>query len=983
MALAQHTFRIFISSTFNDLKAERNALQAYVFPRLRELAAEHDRRLQVIDLRWGVSDEASLDQQAMDICLAEVTRCQKTTPRPNFVILLGDRYGWCPPPAHIPSKKYAQILSVIDNKEDETLLKEWYYLDENAVEPQWLLKPRLRDSVFAEHDFWQPVEQKLQMIIASAISRLGINPIEALPYLSSATEQEISAGALQVKDADEHVLCFFRSISGLPHDFQVEDFRKLLSQSFSREFENKPLQTRITQLVETILTNENYSTAFEISRLVKNELEKIPNHTFEEDALKLVYQTLLDHCAADFRNINEEDWTLDTKAVKQQELLKERLKKRLPNNIYEYHAKWIENSLTTDHIDQLCQDVYQSLSTLIMDEVAHPHTIVQEEKKKILLPLDPLLDEEGLAHQQFAEEKIEFFIGRTQVLQNIAAYLKDNSKKLFGIVGAGGTGKTAVMAKAVQESLHSPQEKAIVYRFIGATARSSDIHSLLGSICSEISRRYSQVESSTPEDIRELITEFGKRLQLANSEKPLYLFLDSLDQLSDSHDARSLKWLPLELPEYVHLVLSTREEETFIHLQEKKCQFENLSGLSPEEGRVLLTQWLQNIERTLQIPQISEVIDKFTQTQGNPLYLKLAFEEAKLWNSDLSKPIENLEPGINGIIEKNMLDRLSKEDNHGEILVSHALGYLAASRFGLSEDEIMDLLSRDSQVYLWFFLNSHHIPPDLLQCAADHLRGEKPRPVDVDLINQEERAAANWLGEMRNPPEKVMDFLNEVLPKKDGPRLPIVLWSRLSFDLAPYLTERIVDGSTLMTFYHSELGDVAKQVFCSHEYGKYFHSHLADYFHVKGDPNDDGCWDGGDKHALSELPFHLTKAGRMEDVISLLTDFNFLEHKANEVNIIDQTNDQGETTKFYLGVLQLQEDIDRVLNNSTEDTGDESGLTPLIVTAVQEKGRLHLHCPQCNRDSTIDLSELGQIITCPQLDCNRKLKLNAFFTVLE
>ena len=209
MALAQHTFRIFISSTFNDLKAERNALQAQVFPRLRELAAEHDRRLQVIDLRWGVSDEASLDQQAMDICLAEVARCQKTTPRPNFVILLGDRYGWCPPPAHIPSKKYAQILSVMDNNEDENLLKEWYYLDENAVEPQWLLKPRLRDSVFAEHDFWQPVEQKLQMIIASAISRLGINPIEALPYLSSATEQEISAGALQVKDADEHVLCFF------------------------------------------------------------------------------------------------------------------------------------------------------------------------------------------------------------------------------------------------------------------------------------------------------------------------------------------------------------------------------------------------------------------------------------------------------------------------------------------------------------------------------------------------------------------------------------------------------------------------------------------------------------------------------------------------------------------------------------------------------------------------------------------------------
>jgi hypothetical protein len=35
------TFRIFISSTFSDLKAERNALQERVFPRLRELCQAH------------------------------------------------------------------------------------------------------------------------------------------------------------------------------------------------------------------------------------------------------------------------------------------------------------------------------------------------------------------------------------------------------------------------------------------------------------------------------------------------------------------------------------------------------------------------------------------------------------------------------------------------------------------------------------------------------------------------------------------------------------------------------------------------------------------------------------------------------------------------------------------------------------------------------------------------------------------------------
>jgi hypothetical protein len=35
---SNRTFRVFISSTFSDLKAERNALHERVFPRLRELA---------------------------------------------------------------------------------------------------------------------------------------------------------------------------------------------------------------------------------------------------------------------------------------------------------------------------------------------------------------------------------------------------------------------------------------------------------------------------------------------------------------------------------------------------------------------------------------------------------------------------------------------------------------------------------------------------------------------------------------------------------------------------------------------------------------------------------------------------------------------------------------------------------------------------------------------------------------------------------
>ena len=47
--------RVFVSSTFSDLKHERNALQAQVFPKLEQLCQKNGFQFQAIDLRWGVS----------------------------------------------------------------------------------------------------------------------------------------------------------------------------------------------------------------------------------------------------------------------------------------------------------------------------------------------------------------------------------------------------------------------------------------------------------------------------------------------------------------------------------------------------------------------------------------------------------------------------------------------------------------------------------------------------------------------------------------------------------------------------------------------------------------------------------------------------------------------------------------------------------------------------------------------------------------
>ncbi len=90
---AQHDrqIRVFISSTFRDMGAERDYLVKFIFPQLRKLCESRGVIWGEVDLRWGVTDEAAADGKVLPICLEEIRRCQ-----PYFIGLLGERYGWVP-----------------------------------------------------------------------------------------------------------------------------------------------------------------------------------------------------------------------------------------------------------------------------------------------------------------------------------------------------------------------------------------------------------------------------------------------------------------------------------------------------------------------------------------------------------------------------------------------------------------------------------------------------------------------------------------------------------------------------------------------------------------------------------------------------------------------------------------------------------------------------------------------------------------------
>ena len=83
--------RVFLSSTFRDMKAEREALIKKAFPQLRRHCLERGAQLSVVDLRWGITRKQAEQRKVVGICLDMVEVC-----RPFFVCVLGQRYGWIP-----------------------------------------------------------------------------------------------------------------------------------------------------------------------------------------------------------------------------------------------------------------------------------------------------------------------------------------------------------------------------------------------------------------------------------------------------------------------------------------------------------------------------------------------------------------------------------------------------------------------------------------------------------------------------------------------------------------------------------------------------------------------------------------------------------------------------------------------------------------------------------------------------------------------
>lgn len=436
------------------------------------------------------------------------------------------------------------------------------------------------------------------------------------------------------------------------------------------------------------------------------------------------------------------------------------------------------------------------------------------------------------ANRQFAEARASVVIGREGALALVANYLAGQTSLPLIVTGASGVGKSTLLALAAADAALSHPNAVVLTRYIGMTPGTSSLADLLSGLRREIAVRFEQPEPEPLGELSQLVADIEHTVSTleAPAEHPLFLLIDALDQLGP--ERHRVDWLSSQLAPHVRIIVSITSERTELANLRTLLppgQVLHLDPLTRAQSEQVLRAWLAEAGRRLMPQQEAAVLGGFASEgsdQGTPLYLRLAFEQARTWKS--FEPTASLPQTVPSLLQA-YFGTLERPERHGPELVAYALGYLAAARLGLAEDELLDLLPR-----------SEAVREGLLRL------GPNTPPIDA-----------------QQP-------------------LPVVLWARLAADLERYLTEREADGTRLVTFYHRQVREEAERRYLGGSISEERHAELAGYFAeqpyrvIEANMAGAGIWN---RRKLVELAYQYAQSGiaAREALKLTLTDGRFLE----------------------------------------------------------------------------------------------------------
>ncbi|NLC27950.1 MAG: DUF4062 domain-containing protein, partial [Campylobacteraceae bacterium] len=453
--MQSNTFRLFISSTFSDFKKEREILHTKVFPRISEYCTSLGFSFQPIDLRWGVNNEAQLDQKTLEVCLEEVKAC-KHFPHPHFLIMCGDRYGYIPLPYMIETEEFERLKKDIakNNESIDIIYKPQKDKDENIIshkETRQTTSLELLDEWYKEDKNQIPLEDENQI------------PLK---------EKNSTAYILQPRRRDEYA----------KGDPKRNEYTIYVNWEAEQSALRKILQTAATATLD--IDTPEWKKYF-LSATEAEVIEGIREYGPQTTAQKELGNTMdKEYVFGYLRTIDNPSGAYADQEESLEPTRAETFKKNLENTLREnIHQASYESTKE-----------YESSNFEAFEKYFYEHLKLVIDKQKEQTDSLTSLQKEQDQQKKFKNDKLKGFLGREKTLSHITTYLNNQSiKQPLIIYGPSGMGKSSLLAKAIEKVIKKAEQSLsnahILYRFVGATQGSTTLRALLTSICDELQEK--------------------------------------------------------------------------------------------------------------------------------------------------------------------------------------------------------------------------------------------------------------------------------------------------------------------------------------------------------------------------------------------------------------------------------------------------------------------------------------------------------------
>jgi nephrocystin-3 len=409
------------------------------------------------------------------------------------------------------------------------------------------------------------------------------------------------------------------------------------------------------------------------------------------------WETIARHHAGIKPPIEKKDFTNEKSLSPQADDAKQRdLKKRVRDVSFKWEPKDYETP--------------QNMAALILEDL---WAAINEVFPASSVP--DALERETLEHRVFMDSRTKAYVEREGLFEKLDTFVDTQAPEVEEneedeprteappvqpsvrvVLGESGSGKSALLAAWLARRM----DRVAFFHFTGATPASVSGSSLLRRLLATLRQRGIVPQSETiPLSDEAMVSLLPTWLESLSEQGGGILLFDAVNQLSSARD-RELWWWPERWPENVYVIFSTLPGESLREMKRRGWITEDylisIPQLQPEEKREIMNLYLKLFARTLE-PRLQEKILAAPQC-ANPLFLRTVLEELRLRSRH-----EELDQNLHLLLQcpdpaalfVRVLQNLERDFSPVAYpdLVHRALGLMGAAMRGLSENELLQLLS--------------------------------------------------------------------------------------------------------------------------------------------------------------------------------------------------------------------------------------------------------------------------------------------------